>query len=52
MIIDRGNVDKYDVNGILSVFLYYSAVYALITYTNGEKDWRKDCIWVIIYRHG
>lgn len=26
MIIDRGNVDKYDVDGILSVFLYYSAV--------------------------
>lgn len=35
MIIDRENVDKYDVDGILSAFLYYSAVYASITYTNG-----------------
>lgn len=35
MIIDRGNVDKYDVDGILSAFLYYSAVYTSITYTNG-----------------
>lgn len=37
MIIDRGNVDKYDVDGILSVFLYYSAVFILRSHIQMDK---------------